>query len=60
MKKFTRILSVLLAICLMAALALPAMAATSETSVIDYTKTGSVTIYKYDYTSASEDGVWDG
>ena len=60
MKKITRILSVLLAICLMAALALPAMAATSETSVIDYTKTGSVTIYKYDYTSASEDGVWDG
>lgn len=59
MKKLTNLLSVLLILCMMAALTLPALAATSETAVIDHTKTGSVTIYKYDYTNAANDGAWD-
>lgn len=59
MKNITRTLSVILAICLMATLALPAMAATADDAIIDHSRTGSVTIYKYNYTNASADGVWD-
>ena len=58
MKNLTRILAVLLALCLAAALIPAAFAATADTAVIDPTKTGSMTIYKYDLTSAVADGVW--
>lgn len=57
MKNLTRILAVLLALCLAAALIPAAFAATAD-AVIDPTKTGSLTIYKYDLTSAVADGVW--
>lgn len=55
MKK--RILVMLLALCLAANLIPAAFAATTD-AVIDPNKTGSLTIYKYDLTSAVADGVW--
>lgn len=58
MKNLTRILAVLLTLCLAAALIPAAFAATADTAVIDTTRTGSITVYKYDLTSAVADGVW--
>lgn len=49
---------VMLCICL-SAFALPAFAATVPEATIDTSKTGSLTIYKYDLTNAEKDGVWD-
>ncbi len=37
----------------------PVMAADVANATIDPTKTGSMTIFKYDFTNASKDGVWD-
>lgn len=59
MKTINRILSVLLCLCLLASLGVSALAATADTAIIDHTRTGSLTIYKYDYTNATADGVWD-
>ena len=36
-----------------------AFAATVEEATIDTSRTGSLTIYKYDLTNAEKDGVWD-
>ncbi len=60
MKKLIRPLAMLLTVCmLLGAIAIPAFAATASTATIDTTRTGSLTLYKYDFTSASNDGVWD-
>lgn len=60
MKTTNRILCVLLCLCLLASLCVSALAATADTAIIDTTRTGSLTIYKYDFTNATADGVWDG
>ena len=36
-----------------------AFAATVDDATIDTSRTGSMTIYKYDLTNAEKDGVWD-
>ena len=59
MKTINRILSVLMCLCLLASLGVSALAATADTATIDPTRTGSITIYKYDYTNATADAVWD-
>ena len=59
-KSFSRALSFLLAMCLLAGLmAIPAFAASVADATIDTTKTGSITLFKYDYTNAKKDGKWD-
>ena len=43
----------------LSALALPAFAATVDEATIDTDAKASITIYKYDFTQAQKDGVWD-
>ena len=57
-KLITRIFPLMLVVVLMFSMATTAFAATSETAIIDETKTGSMTIYKIDFTNAEKDGVW--
>ena len=60
MKNITKILSLLLALTLL--LSFPVVASAVELTnmpTIDESKTGSLTIYKYDLTNAEKDGVWD-
>ena len=60
MKKITKILSLFLALTLL--LSFPVAASAAELAnvpTIDESKTGSLTIYKYDLTGAEKDGVWD-
>lgn len=60
MKKtiISRILSLLLVLCLTGSLVVTAFAATADTAIIDTTKTGSIEINKYDMTAATADGVF--
>ena len=59
MKHITKILSLLLALALMLSFPIGASAAELEDAPIDESRTGSLTIYKYDLTNAEKDGVWD-
>ena len=65
MKKFTKILSLLLALTLCLSFPVAASAAAyngddpREGVLIDEEAEGSLTIYKYDLTNAEKDGVWD-
>lgn len=56
-RKSTRICTLFLAVCVLCALAAPAFAATVKDAAIDESKTGSLTLYKYDFTEASVAGV---
>ena len=57
-KLISRIFPLMLVLIMMFSMATTAFAATSETAVIDETRTGSMTIYKIDFTNAEKDGVW--
>ena len=59
MKKFSRIIAVALALMLCLNIAPAAFAAPAAEATIDESKTGSLTIYKYDTTNATKDGAWD-
>lgn len=63
MKKFTKILSLVLALTLCLSFPLSASAAEpndpTEGVLIDEEAVGSLTIYKYDLSNAEKDGVWD-
>lgn len=59
-KTITKVLSLILALTLL--LSFPVAASAVELTnvpTIDESKTGSLTIYKYDLTNAEKDGVWD-
>ena len=58
-KQFTKILSLVLALTLLLAFPVGASAAETADAPIDTSRTGSLTIYKYDLTNAEKDGVWD-
>ena len=51
----------LFSLCLVLALSLgtAALAAPVPDATIDTSRTGSLDIYKYDFTNAAKDGVWD-
>ena len=55
MTKFKRLTSLVLTLCLVCCMTVSA----SADSTIDPGRTGSLTLYKYDLTSAEADGVWD-
>ena len=60
MKTITKVLSLILALTLL--LSFPVAASAVELTnvpTIDESKTGSLTIYKYDLTNAEKDGIWD-
>ena len=59
MKKLTKILSLFLALTMLLCFPVAVSAAELEDAPIDESKTGSLTIYKYDLTNAEKDGVWD-
>ena len=59
MKKMTKILSLMLALTLLLSFPVAVSAAELEDAPIDESRTGSLTIYKYDMTNAEKDGVWD-
>ena len=63
MKKFTKILSLVLALTLCLSFPLSASAAEpndpTEGVLIEEDAVGSLTIYKYDLSNAEKDGVWD-
>lgn len=58
MKTIKKVLALILAVT--ALFCLPAQASALEASpTIDYSKTGSLSVYKYDLTKAEADGAWD-
>ena len=59
-KRIPKLLAAALAVVLgLSALVLPVFAATVENATIDTSKTASFTVYKYDFTNAEKDGVWN-
>ena len=59
MKKIHRVLALLLAALMAIGLMTTAFAATDSAPIIDPGKKASLSIYKYDITSAGKDGAWD-
>ena len=59
MKNLKKAFALLLALVLCLSVPVGVSAATVEDATIDTTRTGSMTIYKYDLTNAEKDGVWD-
>ncbi|MBQ7896112.1 MAG: hypothetical protein IJ364_06110, partial [Oscillospiraceae bacterium] len=55
MKKFKKVFAMMLALACIFSLSITAFA---DDATIDYTKTGTLNIYKYDLSSAAEDGAW--
>ncbi|MBQ9733660.1 MAG: hypothetical protein IJV74_05435, partial [Clostridia bacterium] len=55
MKKFKKAFALMLALACIFSLSITAFA---DDATIDYTKTGTLNIYKYDMTSAAKDGAW--
>lgn len=56
---FRRILSIVMALAVLFSLSLNAFAAATPEATIDYSRKGSISLYKYDMTSAAEDGAWN-
>ena len=54
-----RILSIVMALAVLFSLSLNAFAAATPEATIDYSRKGSINLYKYDMTSAAEDGAWN-
>lgn len=54
-----RILTAILAVAVLFSLSVNAFAATVPEATIDYGRKGSLQLYKYDMTTAAEDGVWN-
>ena len=59
MKKIHRALALIMAIAVICCLPIQTSAANEAAAVIDYSKTASLSLYKYDLTSAEADGAWD-
>ena len=59
MKKIHRVLALLLSALMVIGLMTTAFAATDSAPTIDPGKKASLSIYKYDITTASKDGAWD-
>ena len=53
-----KLFSLLLALVMVGSFSIPAFAA-ADPALIDTTRTGSISLYKYDVTGAEKDGVWD-
>ena len=57
--KFMKAITLCLALLMCVTCAVPVSAAEVADATIDESRTGSLTIYKYDLTSAEKDGIWD-
>ena len=59
-KQIPKLLAAALAVVLgLSALVLPVFAASVKDATIDTSKKASLTVYKYDFTNAQKDGVWN-
>ena len=59
MKKLYKVLSLIMALAMMLCMPIAAHAAPVAEATIDYSRTGSMDIYKYDLTNSEKDGIWD-
>ena len=59
MKNLKKLISLCLLLALCLNLGTIALAAPVSEVTIDTSRTGSLDIYKYDFTNAAKDGVWD-
>ena len=59
MKNLKKLISLCLLLALCLSLGTIALAAPVSEATIDTSRTGSLDIYKYDFTNAAKDGVWD-
>ena len=59
MKKFTKVIALILSLMLLLCFPIGVSAAEPEGTGADTAAKGSLTIYKYDLTNAEKDGVWD-
>ena len=59
MKKLYKALSLIMALVMMLCMPIAAHAAPVAEATIDYSRTGSMDIYKYDLTNSEKDGIWD-
>ena len=57
--KYNRVLAAVMALVILCSFSATAFAASTPEATIDYTKKGSITLYKYDMTSAATDGAWN-
>ena len=59
MKKFTKVIALILSLTLLLCFPIGVSAAEPEDTGVDTAAKGSLTIYKVDLTSAEKDGAWD-
>ena len=59
MKNFKRIFAAFMVLTIIFSLAISAYAASTPEATIDFSKKGSISLYKYDMTTAAEDGAWN-
>ena len=59
MKKLYKAISLIMALAMMFCMPIAAHAAPVAEATIDYSRTGSMDIYKYDLTNSEKDGIWD-
>ena len=59
MKKLYKAISLIMALAMMFCMPVAAHAAPVAEATIDYSRTGSMDIYKYDLTNSEKDGIWD-
>ena len=59
MKNLKKAIALCLALVLCLTVPVGVSAATVDDATIDTSRTGSITIYKYDVTNSEKDGVWD-
>ena len=59
MKKLYKAISLIMALAMMLCMPIAAHAAPVTEATIDYSRTGSMDIYKYDLTNSEKDGIWD-
>ena len=59
MKNFTKAIALCLALLLCLTFPVGVSAAEVGDATIDFSKTGSLTLYKIDLPNAEKDGVWD-
>ena len=59
MKTLKKALALIMSLAILCSIPITASAAPVPEATIDTTKTGSLSLFKYDLTSAEKDGIWD-
>lgn len=59
MKKLHKALALIMALAMIICFPTAASAASADEATIDFSRTGSIDIFKYDLSNAEKDGIWD-